>query len=65
MSSVEMQPFPKRLTNNVSSVSMINPSALEFSPKVILSWSMNKIEIPWGKENSNPCGSDCSLLRIF
>jgi hypothetical protein len=28
------------------------------SPKVILSWSMIKINIPWGKASLNPCGSD-------
>jgi hypothetical protein len=63
MMNVEMQPWPMRLTNNMSSVNMISRSAIEFSLKVILSWSMTKINIPWGKANSNPCDSDHSLLR--
>jgi hypothetical protein len=50
---------------HVSSVNMIGRSTLEFSLKVILSWSMIKIKIPWGQENLNPCGSDHLLLRKF
>jgi hypothetical protein len=65
MNNVEMQPWLMRLINNVSSVNMIGRSTLEFSLKVILSWSMIKINIPWGQENLNPCGSDRLLLRKF
>jgi hypothetical protein len=55
--------LPTRLTKNMPSVSMNSLSTLEFSLKVILSWSMKNINIPWGNENSNPCGSGHSLLR--
>jgi hypothetical protein len=65
MRNVEMQPWPMRLINNVSSVSMIGPFALDFYLKDIFSWSMTKIKIPWGQANSNPCGSNRSLLRKF
>jgi len=36
MRSIEMQPSPMRLTNNMSSVSMISLSSLKFSLKLIL-----------------------------
>jgi hypothetical protein len=62
MRNIEMQPWPMSLIKNKSSVDMISQSVLEFSLKVILSWSMTKIKILWGQENSNPCGSDHSLL---
>jgi hypothetical protein len=49
-------PWPMRLTNIRSSVSMIGLFILGFSLKATLSWSMTKIRTPWGEENSNPCG---------
>jgi len=61
MNNFEMSPWLMRLTNIASSVSMVGWFTLGSSPKVILSYSMININIPWGQVSLNLCGLDCLL----